>query len=128
MLREIDPQVASVDLSSFKLLLGLNSALNILEVGVGETTGLTGAAVHGDTNVNASADILEELVEVIVGELEGKVAHEKNGGGVVALEAEVGALDELNGQAAAHEGSVIEVLNGGGRLVEVGELDITPAV
>jgi len=88
---------------------------------------LAGATVHGDANVNASADILEELVEIVVGELEGKVAHEEDRRGVVALEAEVGALDELDGQAAAHEGSVVEVLDSGGRLVEVGELDITPA-
>ena len=99
-------------------------ALNVGEVSVDEAPGLSGAAVHGDANVSAARDVLEELVEVLVGGVERQVADEQGLGLGVGLDAHIGAVDVLDVQATAVERGLVHVLNGLGGLSEVGVLNV----
>lgn len=73
----IKSQCAPVDLLALKSLHALGGALLINEVGMSESSWLASTSVNGNTDVNDISNITEELVEIGIGHLEGKVADEE---------------------------------------------------
>lgn len=57
----VDSELAAVDGLLLEDRLGGRGALDVDEVGVRETSGLAGAAVNGDSDVEHVADLTEEV-------------------------------------------------------------------
>lgn len=133
-LAKVDPQPPAVDFLVLKVLLRGFSAGDIDEVGVGETSGLAGTSVDGDSDVENIPDVAEEVVEVFVGHLEGHVANEERLGGLLGgargtgRDAGLAADVVLHGQATALEDLLVERLQGGGGVLYSVELDVAETV
>jgi len=75
---EINPQLATINLSPHKSFSALGGALHINKVSVGETSWLASTSVNRNPDIDDISNITEELVEISVGHLEGKVANEQS--------------------------------------------------
>ena len=96
---------------------------------MGEAPRLSRAAVDGDADVDDVGDVAEELVEVLVGHLEGKVADEEGlGWGVLGLGG--GALlgHVVDDQAAALEDGLVALFDRLGGGVDVCELNVAESI
>lgn len=127
--REINSQGAVVNGLALELLHSLLSGSDIGEVGVGETSWLTGAAVNGNTDVDNVLDVAEELVQVGIGHLESEVADEEGLGWGVLGTVLGGVGHIVDDHAAAGEDSVVKGLDslGGGLNVLEGNVSETLA-
>lgn len=76
-IRVIHAQPSAIRLFTLQLLHSVHRALDINEIGMCETSGLSGSSINGDTHVDHIADTAEEVVEITVGHLEGHVADEE---------------------------------------------------
>jgi len=97
-------------------LHALGGALNINKVGVGESSWLTGASVNGNTDINDISDITEELVEISIRHLEGKIADEESLGWWVCGWLTAGLVLVVDDETAAFEDLLVLAFDGRGGL------------
>jgi hypothetical protein len=143
-LAEVDAKFPSVDFLSLEDLLSLGGTGDVDEVGVGEASGLAGSPVNGNTHVHDVANVAEEVVQVLVGHLEGHVADEESLGrrvvrcgtvepstvATVAASAVTGGFGavELDNEVPAFEDLHVQVVNGSLSIVDALELNVTETV
>lgn len=132
-LAEVHAKLPAVDDLLAERIFGLGGTGDIDEIGMCEASRLTGPSVNGDTYVHDVADIAEKVVEIFVRHLEGHVADEEGLGRRVGLEGSVlGArprvllgLVILDDKVAALENLHVKGLDGGLRILEILELNIS---
>jgi len=131
----VDSQLAAIRLLPLQILHRIDRALDVDEVGVCKSSGLSSAAIDSDPHIDHVADAAEEVIEVAVRHLERHVADEESLAGrverlVSAVSAgfHLGGLEGgiLNGEAAAFKELLVEGLDGfgsgfGGFEVDVAE-------
>lgn len=122
---EIDSQFASIDLLAHKLLQTLHSAIHINEVCVCETSWLAGTSINGNPDIDNIANVTEELVEIGIRHLEGKVANEEGLGGRIGGGAALGLGHVVDNEAAAFHDGLVLGLNGIGSLFDSLEFNIS---
>lgn len=125
----IDSQGASVDDLTGEELLSLDGALSIDEVSVCKTSWLAGVSVNGNSDIKHVANLAEELVQVGIGHLEGKVADEEGLGWLIeraVLEAGLGNV--VDSKRAALKDTQVLSRNGVSSLLSGLELNICKAV
>lgn len=121
----IHSQSASVDLLVLEEFQSLNSALNIDEVGMCETSWLSSASINGNSDVEDVANITEKVVQVGVRHLESKVTDKKGLGWILHDPIYVGLELVVDDHLATLIDGVGLGLNGSSSLVDVLELDIS---
>lgn len=128
-LGEIYSDLAAVDGLGLQLGLGGLSAGNINKVGMGESSGLAGSPVNSNSDVSAVANTSEELVQVLVGDIEGKVSDEEGSGWSIGLAIggtlAVWAENVLDVYASAVNDKSVHLLDGSGSSILFLELDIS---
>lgn len=65
------------------MLLGPGGAVDINEICVCKSSRLPSATINGHTNINDVSYFAEEVIEILIGHLEGHVADEEGLGGLI---------------------------------------------
>lgn len=104
----------------------LDGALNVDKVGVCETSWLTSSTIDSNTDINDISNITEELVEISIGHLKGKVADEESLGWWVLLGGLAsGLVLEVDHHSAAFEDGLVLGLDSSLSFCDSFKLNIT---
>lgn len=109
-------------------LHALDGAVNIDKVGVSESSWLTSASVNGNADIDDVSDITEELVEISIRHLEGKVSDEESLGWGVCGFLPTGLVLVVDDKTAAFEYFLMLGLDGSGGLLEGFEFDVSESL
>ena len=90
-----------------------------------ESSWLASASVNGNTDINDISNITEELVEISIGHLEGKVADEESLGWWVCDVLTTGLVLVVDDETAAFEDLLVLSFDGSGGLVNGFEFDVS---
>lgn len=131
----VDPQRPARNLFAAQLGHGRLGALHVGEIGVGEPPRLARSSVNRHAHVDDVADFAEEVVELLIGHVEGHVADEEGAGGVVEGAGSKVAGDEgltrggvLDCEDAAFEGLAVKGVDGVGGGFLGGEVYVAETV
>ena len=125
----INSQLPPVQLLPLQELHRLDRAVDVDEVGVGETPRLSRAAINRYPDVDDVAHLAEQVAEVLVRHLEGHVADEEGLGGWVdagllaAVDGRAWAV-ELHGETATLEDLLVGGFDCLGGVVDALEFDV----
>jgi hypothetical protein len=135
-LAEVHAELPSVDGLLLQDFSSLGRAGDVDEVGVSESSRLASPPVNGNADVHDVANVTEEVVEVLVRHLEGHVSDEESLRRSVVLEAAGSTASfgvilgcvELDDKVAAFKHLHVEVVDGGLRVGNILELDVSETV
>lgn len=116
-LAEVDLQSATVRCLAAKDLKSSLGTGDIEEVGVGESPGVTGLAINGNTDLNDVANALEEFIEFSVCKVVGKVADVETSCGLsyatdFGIARSGSSSGELDEYPTAFENLLVHLFNG----------------